>query len=111
VKVKLDRGGRLPQGSERAGRRGFLKRPRRVLRCAAAPGEQTINISVDPDRAAALIAMSKSWPGVVAAGWTSGVVEMERTIRFFSAADWRDGRPADKDKLAAAIGRGADKGR
>jgi hypothetical protein len=65
-------------------------------------GEQTINISVDPDRAAALIAMSKSWPGVVAAGWTSGVVEMERTIRF-SAADWRDGDRLNKDKLAAAI--------
>jgi len=39
---------------------------------------------------------------VVAAGWTSGVVEMERTIRF-SAADWRDGDRLNKDKLAAAI--------
>ena len=65
-------------------------------------GEQTINISVDPDRAAALIAKSKSSPGVVAAGWTSGVVEMERTIRF-PAADWRDGDRLNKDKLAAAI--------
>ena len=35
-------------------------------------GEQTINITVDPDRAAALIAKAKSTPGVVAAGWTSG---------------------------------------
>src|SRR5664279_4142662 len=65
-------------------------------------GEQTINISVDPDRAAALIAMSKSWPGVVAAGWTSGIVEMERSIRF-AAADWRDGDRLNKDKLATAI--------
>jgi len=65
-------------------------------------GQQTINISVDPDRAAALIAKSKSSPGVVAAGWTSGVVEMERTI-LFSAADWRDGDRLNKDKLAAAI--------
>src|SRR5258707_1462336 len=32
-------------------------------------GEQTINISVDPDRAAALIAKAKSTPGVIAAGW------------------------------------------
>jgi hypothetical protein len=65
-------------------------------------GEQTINISVDPDRAAALVARAKSSPGVVAAGWTSGVVDMERTIRF-SAADWRDGDRLNRDKLAAAI--------
>ena len=65
-------------------------------------GEQTINISVDPDRAAALIAKSKSLPGVVPAGWTSGIVEMERSIRF-AAADWRDGDRLNKDKLAAAI--------
>jgi hypothetical protein len=65
-------------------------------------GEQTINLSVDPDHAAALIAKSKSLPGVVAAGWTTGVVEMERTIRF-AAADWRDGDRLNRDKLAAAI--------
>ncbi len=65
-------------------------------------GEQTINISVDPDRAAALIAKSKSLPGVVAAGWTSGVVEMDRSIRF-AAADWRDGDKLNMNKLAAAI--------
>src|SRR3977135_3458829 len=40
-------------------------------------GEQTITISVDPDRAAALIAKAKSSPGVVAAGWTAGAVDME----------------------------------
>jgi hypothetical protein len=65
-------------------------------------GQQTINISVDPDRAAALVAKAKSTPGVVNAGWTSGAVEMERTIRF-SATDWRDGDRLNKDKLAAAI--------
>ncbi len=65
-------------------------------------GEQTINISVDPDHAAALIAKSKSLPGVVAAGWTSGAVEMDRSIRF-AAADWRDGDKLNKDKLAAAV--------
>ena len=65
-------------------------------------GEQTISISADPDRAAALIAKFKSLPGVVAAGWTSGIVEMERAIRF-SAADWRDGDKLNRDKLAAAI--------
>jgi hypothetical protein len=65
-------------------------------------GEQTVNISVDPDRAASLIAKSKSAPGVVAAGWTSGIVEMDRTIRI-SAADWRDGDKLNRDKLAAAV--------
>jgi hypothetical protein len=65
-------------------------------------GEQTINLSVDPDRAAALIAKSKSAPGVVAAGWTSGIVEMDRTIRI-AAADWRDGDKLNRDKLAAAV--------
>jgi hypothetical protein len=65
-------------------------------------GMQTINLSADPDRAAALIAKFKSQPGVVAAGWTSGVVEMERAIRF-PAADWRDGDKINRDKIAAAI--------
>ena len=65
-------------------------------------GQQTINMSADPDRAAGLIAKFKSAPGVVAVGWTSGVVEMEHSIRF-SSADWRDGDKIDKDKLAAAI--------
>ncbi len=63
-------------------------------------GEQTINISVDPNRAAGLIAKFKSLPGVVAAGWTSGIVEMERSIRFASA-DWREADRLDRDKLAA----------
>jgi hypothetical protein len=66
-------------------------------------GEQTFSIAADPDRAAALIAKFRSQPGVVAAGWTSGIVDMERTIRF-AAADWRDGDKLNRDKLAAAIG-------
>jgi hypothetical protein len=65
-------------------------------------GEQTINMAVDPDRAAALIAKSKSQTGVSAAGWTTGVVEMDRAIRF-SAADWRDGDKLNKDKLGSAV--------
>jgi hypothetical protein len=65
-------------------------------------GEQTITVSVDPDRAAALIAKAKSAPGVVAAGWTAGVVDMERAIRF-SAAEWRDGDKLNRDKLASSI--------
>jgi hypothetical protein len=65
-------------------------------------GVQTINLTVDPDRAAALIARAKSTPGVVEAGWTSGVVEMDRAIRF-SAAEWRDGDKVNREKLATAI--------
>jgi hypothetical protein len=65
-------------------------------------GEQTITISTDPGRAAALIAKAKSSPGVVAAGWTAGVVDMERAIRF-AAAEWRDGDKINRDKLGAAI--------
>jgi hypothetical protein len=65
--------------------------------------EQLINITVDPDRAAAFVAKAKAAPGVVAVGWTSGVVDMERTIRF-AAAEWRNGDRLNRDKLAAAIG-------
>ncbi|XIA66604.1 hypothetical protein ACFIOY_11940 [Bradyrhizobium sp. TZ2] len=65
-------------------------------------GEQTINLTADPERSAALIAKARSTPGVVAAGWTSGIVEMDRTIRF-AANEWRDGAKINKDKLASAI--------
>src|SRR5450432_2620891 len=40
-------------------------------------GQQTINLSADPERAAALIAKFKASPGVVAAGWTSGIVDLD----------------------------------
>ena len=39
---------------------------------------------------------------MVAAGWTSGIVEMDRTIRF-AAGQWRDGDKISKDKIATAI--------
>jgi hypothetical protein len=65
-------------------------------------GLQTINLSVDPDHAAGLIAKAKAMPGVVAVGWTTGIVEMDRTIRF-SAADYSDGGKLNRDKLATAV--------
>ncbi len=65
-------------------------------------GVQTINLTADPELSAALIAKAKSAPGVVAAGWTTGSVEMDRTIRF-AAADWREGDKINKDKIAAAL--------
>jgi hypothetical protein len=66
-------------------------------------GQQTINLSVDPERAAALIEKARSFTGVTAAGWTTGLVEMDRAIRI-SAADWRDGDKLNRDKLATAVG-------
>lgn len=65
-------------------------------------GEQTINMSVDPERAGALLSKFKTTPGVMAAGWTAGMVEMDRTIRF-PAADWREGDKVNKGKLATAV--------
>ena len=65
-------------------------------------GEQTISLTVDPDHASALIAKAKAAPGVVAVGWTSGSMEMDRTIRF-AAGDWRNGDQINKDKIANAV--------
>jgi hypothetical protein len=65
-------------------------------------GEQTITIAVDPERAAALVAKARAMPGVVAAGWTAGMVDMERAIRF-PAAEWRDGERLNRDRLASAV--------
>lgn len=65
-------------------------------------GHQSLVLSVDPDRAADLIAKAKSAPGVLAAGWTTGLVEMDRAIRF-PAASWRSGDKIDRDKLTATI--------
>src|SRR5207244_2557161 len=65
-------------------------------------GEQTINLTVDPERAAAVIAKAKGAAAVSLAGWTSGVVGMDRAIRF-SAADWREGDTVNKDKLGIAV--------
>ena len=65
-------------------------------------GQQTLNLSVDPDRAAALIAKAKAATGVVAAGWTTGLVEMDRAIRF-PAADFSDGGKINRDKLVTTL--------
>ena len=101
VKVKLDAAADFLKGLK--GQNVEIALSSLTVSCdALRAGEQTITLSVDPDRAAALIAKSKSLPGVVAAGWTNGIVDMERSIRF-SAADWRDGDKLNKDKLASAI--------
>ena len=101
VRVKLDAALDFLQGLK--GQDVEVSLSSLIVSCdALRAGEQTISLGVDPDRAAALIAKFKSLPGVVAAGWTSGIVEMDRSIRF-AAADWRDGDRLNKDKLAAAI--------
>jgi hypothetical protein len=101
IKVKLDAAADFLKGLK--GQDVEVSLSSLTVTCdALRAGEQTINISADPARAAALIAKFKSQPGVVAAGWTSGVVDMERAIRF-AATDWRDGDKLNKDKLAAAI--------
>lgn len=65
-------------------------------------GAQVIDINVDPARAPSLIARLKATPGVIAAGWSTGTFDMERTIRF-PAAEWRDKDRLNRDKLATAI--------
>ena len=65
-------------------------------------GEQTINLIDRSGSRRRADRQGKATPGVVAAGWTTGIVEMDRTIRF-PAADWRDGGKLNRDKLAAAI--------
>ena len=64
---RCDPGARGPQGAR--------DRTQQLGRRRA--GEQTINLTVDPERASALIAKAKSAPGVTAVGWTSGAVEMD----------------------------------
>lgn len=65
-------------------------------------GAQVIDINVDPERAPSLIARLKAVPGVIAAGWSAGLFDMDRTIRF-PAAEWRDNGKLNRDKLATVI--------
>jgi len=71
-------------------------------------GQMTISLSTDPQQAADLLAKLKSQPGVSAAGWTSGLFDMERTVRFASDGWLADGRP-DRTKLAGGIAAVAEK--
>ncbi len=67
-------------------------------------GEQTVSLAVNPDRAADVIAKAKAAPGVVNAGWSGGLFDMERTVRF-PAAEYRDGGKINRDRIAATVGR------
>jgi len=65
-------------------------------------GKLVINLTADPERAAAVIAKAKTFPGVVTAGWTNGIVDLDRTV-LFPAAGWRDGGKLNRDKLATTL--------
>ncbi len=62
-----------------------------------------VQAEVDPERAIDVIAKVKSLPGVTRAGWTSGGIDLSRSIRFPAAA-WRDANgKLDREKLGKAI--------
>jgi hypothetical protein len=65
-------------------------------------GEQVLKLTVDPERALAVIEKLRGQPGVVAVGWTEGNMDMERTVRF-PATEWREAGKVNRDKLAAAV--------
>ena len=65
-------------------------------------GQMTVSLGIAPERAAAFVAQARSLPGVTRAGWTSGMADMERSVRF-PASGWRSGDKLDRDKVSAAI--------
>jgi hypothetical protein len=65
-------------------------------------GEQVLKLTVDPERAGALIEKLRTQPGVVTAGWTDGNMDMERTVRF-AAGEWREAGKINRDKIAGAV--------
>jgi hypothetical protein len=65
-------------------------------------GEQVLRLTVDPERAPAVIEKLRTQAGVVTVGWTEGNMDMERTVRF-PAAEWREVGKINREKLAAAI--------
>lgn len=65
-------------------------------------GEQVLRLTVDPERAQATLAALRGKPGVVAAGWTDGNMDMERTIRF-PAGPWREAGKIDRAKVTQAV--------
>lgn len=101
VKVKIDAAIDLLKGLRGQNLRVLLN-SLEVTCEALRVGAQVIDINIDPERAPALVARLKATPGVIAAGWSAGMFDMERTIRF-PAAEWRDKGKLNRDKLAAAI--------
>jgi hypothetical protein len=71
-------------------------------------GEITINLTVDPARAAAVLAWVRTVPGVVTAGFTSSTFSMDRAVRF-AAADWLSDGKIDRGKLGQSISTALEK--
>ncbi len=66
-------------------------------------GTVDVQIDIDPERAADLIAKAKALPGVSRAGWTSGGVDLSRAVRI-PAGDFRDSAgKLDRQKLGDAV--------
>lgn len=101
VKVKTDAATDLLKGLRGQNLRVLLN-SLEVTCEALRAGAQVIDINIDPERAPALVARMKATPGVITAGWSAGMFDMERTIRF-PAAEWRDKGKLNRDKLADAI--------
>lgn len=66
-------------------------------------GTVDVQIDIDPDRAADLVAKAKTLPGVTRAGWSSGGVDLSRAVRI-PAGTFRDATgKLDRQKLGEAI--------
>jgi hypothetical protein len=71
-------------------------------------GETTIDLTVDPARAPAVLEKMRAIPGVVAAGFTSGIFSMQRAAHF-AAADWLADGKIDRTKLGQSISASLEK--
>ena len=67
----------------------------------------TLQIDIEPERIAAVLAKLKSVAAITEAGFSPNPPNMQRAVRFPSAG-WRDGSgKLDREKFAAAIGKAA----
>lgn len=66
-------------------------------------GTLDVQVDVDPERTAELIAKAKALPGVTRAGWTSGGLDLSRAVRIPAAAFRDSAGKLDREKLGKAI--------
>jgi hypothetical protein len=71
-------------------------------------GETTIDMTVDPARAAAVLAKLQAVPGVVKAGFTSSIFTIDRAVHF-AATDWLSNGKIDRSKLGQSISTSLEK--
>lgn len=65
-------------------------------------GAQVIDLNVDPQRASGILTHLRATPGVLAAGWTAGNFDLERTLRFTDTG-WREGGKIDRARIATTL--------